>query len=69
MANNEAKREYMKAWREKNRKAVNEYAKRWRDNHPERVREYQEKYWTKKALEQMAKEMNSEQGADYAQRA
>lgn len=66
MANNAAKKTYMKAWREKNRKAVNEYARKWRDAHPDRVKEYQEKYWAKKAIEQMAKEMNSEQGATNA---
>ena len=51
------------------KEARNKYKREWRKNNPEKVRAANERYWAKKALEQMKKETNSEQGADYAQRA
>ena len=54
---------------EATKEARNKYKREWRKNNPEKVRAANERYWAKKALEQMKKETNSEQGADYAQRA
>lgn len=60
----EARKEYNRQWREKNRDRLNEnarkwreenrerrnaYMKEWRKNHPDRLREYARRYWERKA--------------------
>ena len=45
----QAKREYLKKWRDKNKEKVAAYHKQWRDKNPEKIREYNERYWKKKA--------------------
>lgn len=47
----EAKRQYIRAWRKENKERINEYNKLWREKNKDKVKAYQEKYWTKKALE------------------
>jgi hypothetical protein len=48
----EAKAQYAKEYRRKNRERLNEYRKQWAQDHPEKVKQYQETYWTKKAAAQ-----------------
>lgn len=43
-----ARREYMKKWREKNKKKLSDYQKEWRKNNKDKVAEYQRKYWENK---------------------
>lgn len=50
---NEAKREYMRKWRESHREEVNAYQRAWHKRNPEKNREYLDRYWTKKAAEKM----------------
>ena len=47
----EAKRLYLKQWREKNKDHLAEYNKKWRKENPDKVKRYNEAYWTKKASE------------------
>lgn len=43
----EARNEYMRNWRKKNREKVNERNRKYRENHKEKVKEYNERYWAK----------------------
>lgn len=45
----EAKRLYMKKWREKHKEEINSYARKWKRENKEKVKEYEERYWSKKA--------------------
>ena len=47
----EARKEYMREYRKKNKEKVKAYNKKWREEHPERMAAYSEKFWEKKALE------------------
>ena len=42
-------REYNRNWRRANRDAMNRYAKEWRDANPDKVKGYRESYWERKA--------------------
>lgn len=42
-------REYSRNWRRANREAMNRYAKAWRDANPDKVKAYREAYWQRKA--------------------
>lgn len=44
-----AKREYAKAYREKNRDRINEQRKEWNRKNPGKRKEYIERYWEKRA--------------------
>ena len=44
-----AKREYAKAYREKNRERINEQRKEWNKKNPGKRKAYNERYWEKKA--------------------
>lgn len=48
----EAKAQYAKEYRRKNRERLNEYRKQWAQDNPEKVKKYQETYWTKKGAAQ-----------------
>ena len=50
----EARREYLKEWRKKNRDKWNAYQKKWRKNNPDKCNEYQTRYWEKKAAKAAA---------------
>lgn len=41
----EARRNYKKQYRRKNREKINAYQKKWRANNPAKVQEYQRRYW------------------------
>ncbi|HHB2062801.1 TPA: hypothetical protein ACOQ5G_005731 [Bacillus cereus] len=45
----EAKREYQRQWREKNRERCNAYMNKWRKENPEKVKGYMDAHWEKKA--------------------
>jgi len=45
----EARREYRKAYRQKNAEKINANLKKWREAHPEKIREYEARYWVRKA--------------------
>lgn len=47
----EARREYARAWREKNREHINEYQRKWNKENPDKVRAAKDRYWEKKAAE------------------
>jgi hypothetical protein len=47
----QARREYKRKWREKNREHVRRYNREWKRKHPERVKEHARRYWEKKAAE------------------
>ena len=49
----EARREYQRKWREKNRERYNASMREWRENNPEKVKQYQEDYWARKAEESL----------------
>ena len=57
----ELQREYMRKYREQNRKRINILHKKWRDAHKERIKQYIKNYWNKKAMElQTEKEKEGE---------
>lgn len=41
----EARRAYMRNYRDKNRKRLNAYSNQWQKDHPEKVRGYKAKHW------------------------
>lgn len=45
----EARNEYMRNWRKKNREKVNERNRKYREKNKEKVKEYNERYWAKVA--------------------
>ena len=47
--NRQSIREYNRNWRRANRDAMNQYAKNWRDANPEKTKGYRESYWERKA--------------------
>lgn len=47
----EARREYQRAYKQKNAARINAYNRAWRKDNPEKVREYNSNYWSKKAAE------------------
>lgn len=47
----EARKAYIRAWREKNRDHLKEYQNKWRKENPEKVKQYNATYWEKKAAE------------------
>lgn len=47
----EAKAQYAKEYRLKNRDKLNQYRKQWAQDNPEKIKQYQETYWKKKAKE------------------
>lgn len=52
----EASREYMRAYRSKNRERLNEIQRNWYKNNPDKVRAIKERYWNKKAKEKANQE-------------
>lgn len=51
MTAQEAKRNYKREWRAKNRERINARQREWRKENRDRVRQYDEKYWNGKAEE------------------
>lgn len=49
----EAKRNYMREYRKRNRIRLNEYRKKWAKENPEKVKAYMERQWERKAKEKM----------------
>lgn len=47
----QARAEYMKAYRAKNREKLNAYQRQRTKENPEKGREYRRKYWERKAAE------------------
>ena len=47
--NRQSIREYNRNWRRANRDAMNRYAKEWRDANPDKVKGYRESYWERRA--------------------
>lgn len=47
----EAKREYWRRYRKKNREKLNAYHRNWNKENPEKMRQYRRNYWEKKAAE------------------
>ena len=45
----EARRNYKRQYRIKNRDKINAQQREWRANNPDKVREYQSRYWEKLA--------------------
>ncbi len=45
----EARRDYKRKYRAKNREKINQQQREWRARNPEKVREYQSRYWEKAA--------------------
>lgn len=45
----EAKRQYMKKWREKNRDRIRQYNKKWAKNNPEKVKAAQARFYERQA--------------------
>lgn len=45
----EARRDYKRRYRIRNREKINDQQRAWRKNNPEKVREYQAQYWERKA--------------------
>lgn len=45
----EARRDYKRQYRARNREKVNRQQREWRAKNPERVKEYQKRYWEKRA--------------------
>ena len=45
----EARRDYKRQYRVRNREKINRQQREWRADNPERVKEYQKRYWEKKA--------------------
>ena len=45
----EARRDYKRQYRARNREKINRQQREWRANNPERVKEYQKRYWEKRA--------------------
>lgn len=54
----EARREYERKWREKNKEAVKAYQRKWQKANPDKVRAAKERYWNRVA--EMNKEAESE---------
>ena len=50
----EARREYKRKWREKNREHIRAYNRQWRSKNREHIREYDRAYWAGKAAEDAA---------------
>lgn len=50
-----ARREYQRAWREKNRDHVRQYDKMWRESNPDKTKRYRDNHW-----ERVAARNNSE---------
>lgn len=47
----EARRDYQRAYRKKNKKKIAKYQKEWRKKNPEKIKEINARYWAKKAGE------------------
>ena len=47
----QARRQYMKDYRERKQHKLNEYLRVWRKKNPEKVQQYNIRYWEKKARE------------------
>ena len=46
-----ARREYQRAYKQKNAARINAYNRTWRKANPEKVKQYNTNYWSKKATE------------------
>ena len=46
----QARREYIREWKKKNREHLQEYQRKWRKQNPEKVKQYADTYWAKKAV-------------------
>ena len=57
----EARRDYKRQYRARNREKINTQQREWRVNNPERVKEYQKRYWEKKAKNHRETMMQEEQ--------
>lgn len=53
---NGSRREYMRAYRQKNAERIREQQNEWRRNNKEKVQSYQERYWAKRLAEVQATE-------------
>lgn len=45
----QARREYRKHYRDRNREKINRQQREWRAGNPEKVRQYEKRYWEKVA--------------------
>ena len=45
----EARREYMRKYRAKNRERIREYQRQWAKDNPDKVKQHQANYWSNKA--------------------
>lgn len=51
-----SRREYMRAYRQKNAERIRKQQNEWRRNNKEKVQSYQERYWAKRLAEAQATE-------------
>lgn len=49
----QAKRDYYKQYRDKNKDKLNEYQRKWRAENKDKDKEYKHNYWLKKAVNQL----------------
>lgn len=47
----QARRDYQKEYRKKNRDKINQSKRIWNSENKEKLKEYQDRYWTKRANE------------------
>ena len=45
----EARREYMRKYRAKNRERIREYQRQWAKDNPDKVKQHQANYWSNRA--------------------
>lgn len=59
----EARREYLRKWREKNREHIREYYREWSRRNPDKVRANAARYWSRKG-EELQAEANEAAGSE-----
>lgn len=52
----EARKQYTREYRRKNKDHLNEYRRQWAQDNPDKVRQYQETYWKNKAAQEGGEE-------------
>lgn len=60
----EARKAYMKQWRDKNREHLRHYSAEWRKNNPDKVAKHIEDYWIRqadRAADRLAQAISEEQ--------
>lgn len=60
----EARREYGREYRKRNKEKLDEYQRQWRKDHPDKVKEYAENYWTNRVLKSMGADEVTQQRVD-----